>query len=216
MVTLQEANAVAVLNIATATFTSIVPMGQKNYSAIRTDLSDRDNGGTANLINPVVGNPVFGLYMPDAIGSYSVAGQTYYVTANEGDDRNDFLTPDETTTVANASYDLDNTVFPNELDLKTNAKLGRLTVSNSTGLRGDTDGDGDIDQILSYGARSFSILDAAGNIVFDSGDMIEMIVASQHASNFDDSRSDNKGPEPEGITVPTIRPRTHALVALAL
>jgi 2',3'-cyclic-nucleotide 2'-phosphodiesterase (5'-nucleotidase family) len=214
MVTLQEANAVAVLNIATATFTSIVPMGQKNYSAIRTDLSDRDNGGTANLINPVVGNPVFGLYMPDTIGSYSVAGQTYYVTANEGDDRNDFLTPDETTTVANASYDLDNTVFPNELDLKTNAKLGRLTVSNSTGLRGDTDGDGDIDQILSYGARSFSILDAAGNIVFDSGDMIEMIVASQHASNFDDSRSDNKGPEPEGITVATIGARTYAFVAL--
>jgi 2',3'-cyclic-nucleotide 2'-phosphodiesterase (5'-nucleotidase family) len=214
MVTLQEANAVAVLNIATATFTSIVPMGQKNYSAIRTDLSDRDNGGTATLINPVVGNPVFGLYMPDAIGSYSVAGQTYYVTANEGDDRDGFLTPDETTTVANGSYDLDNTVFPNELDLKTNAKLGRLTVSNSTGLRGDTDGDGDIDQILSYGARSFSILDAAGNIVFDSGDMIEMIVASQHASNFDDGRSDNKGPEPEGITVATIGARTYAFVAL--
>ena len=214
MVTLQEANAVAVLNIATATFTSIVPMGQKDYSTIRTDLSDRDNGGTANLINPVVGNPVFGLYMPDAIGSYSVAGQTYYVTANEGDDRNDFLTPDETTTVADGSYDLDNTVFPNELDLKTNAKLGRLTVSNSTGLRGDTDGDGDIDQILSYGARSFSILDAAGNIVFDSGDMIEMIVASQHASNFDDGRSDNKGPEPEGITVATIGARTYAFVAL--
>ena len=212
MVALQEANAVAVLNIATATFTSIVPMGQKDYSAIRTDLSDRDNGGTANLINPVVGNPVFGLYMPDTIGSYSVAGQTYYVTANEGDDRNDFLTPDETTTVAN--YDLDDTVFPNESDLKTNAKLGRLTVSNSTGLRGDTDGDGDIDQILSYGARSFSILDAAGNIVFDSGDMIEMIVASQHASNFDDSRSDNKGPEPEGITVATIGARTYAFVAL--
>jgi 2',3'-cyclic-nucleotide 2'-phosphodiesterase (5'-nucleotidase family) len=214
MVTLQEANAVAILNIATATFTSIVPMGQKDYSTIRTDLSDRDNGGTANLINPVVGNPVFGLYMPDTIGSYSVAGQTYYVTANEGDDRNDFLTPDETTTVANASYDLDDTVFPNESDLKTNAKLGRLTVSNSTGLRGDTDGDGDIDQILSYGARSFSILDAAGNIVFDSGDMIEMIVASQHASNFDDSRSDNKGPEPEGITVATIGARTYAFVAL--
>ena len=214
MVTLQEANAVAVLNIATATFTSIVPMGQKDYSTIRTDLSDRDNGGTATLINPVVGNPVFGLYMPDTIGSYSVAGQTYYVTANEGDDRNDFLTPDETTTVANASYDLDNTVFPNELDLKTNAKLGSLTVSNSSGLRGDTDGDGDIDQILSYGARSFSILNAAGNIVFDSGDMIEMIVASQHASNFDDSRSDNKGPEPEGITVATIGARTYAFVAL--
>ena len=209
MVTLQEANAVAVLDIASATFTSVAPLGKKSFSALRADFSDADG-----MKNPRTGQPVFGLYMPDAIASFSSSGQTYYVTANEGDDRNDFIAPNETTTVSNAGYDLDNAVFPNEADLKLNANLGKLTVSNLPGLRGDTDNDGDIDEILMYGARSFSILDSTGAIVFDSGDMIEMIVASLHNSNFDDGRSDNKGPEPEGVAVATLGARTFAFVGL--
>jgi hypothetical protein len=214
MVTLQEANAVAVLDIATATFTSVTPLGKKNFATGRHDFSDRDGAGATNLINPTTGSPVYGLYMPDAIAAYNASGQTYYVTANEGDDRNDFLTPDESTTVSNAGYDLDNTVFPNEAALKNQASLGRLTVSNAPGLRGDTDNDGDIDEILSYGGRSFSILDSTGAIVFDSGDMIENIIASQFTANFDDGRSDNKGPEPEGVTVSVIGSRTYAFVGL--
>ncbi|NJM37750.1 MAG: hypothetical protein HC845_07765 [Akkermansiaceae bacterium] len=218
MVTLQEANAVAILDIATATFTSVVPLGKKDFSTGRHDFSDRDGvtstGAATTLINPTTGNPVFGLYTPDAISSFTSGGQTYYVTANEGDDRNDFLNPDETTTVGNAAYDLDNATFPNEAALKNLANLGRLTVSNAPGLRGDTDGDGDIDQILSYGGRSFSILNSAGAIVWDSGDMIENIIASQFPANFDDGRSDNKGPEPEGVTVATLGARTYAFVGL--
>ncbi|MFM2243424.1 MAG: Trifunctional nucleotide phosphoesterase protein YfkN precursor, partial [Verrucomicrobiota bacterium] len=214
-VTLQEANAVAILDIATATFTSVVPLGEKDFSTGRHDFSDRDGPGNTQLVNPTTGNPVFGLYMPDAIASYEVDGQTYYVTANEGDDRNDFLNPDESTTVSNAGYDLDDTTFLDESTLKTNARLGRLTVSNATGLRGDEDpADGDIDRILSYGGRSFSILDSSGNQVFDSGDMIENIVASQFPSLFDDGRSDNKGPEPEGVTVAKIGARFFAFVGL--
>lgn len=216
MVTLQEANAVAILDIASASFTSVVPLGEKDFSTGKHDFSDRDGAGASNLVNPTTGNPVFGLYMPDAIASYQVGGQTYYFTANEGDDRNDFLNPDETTTVSNAGYDLDNATFPTETTLKTNASLGRLTVSNASGLRGDTDAvpDNDIDRILSYGGRSFSILDSTGARVYDSGDMIEMIVASQFPALFDDGRSDNKGPEPEGVTVAKIGARTFAFVGL--
>jgi hypothetical protein len=215
MVTLQEANALAILDIATATFTSVTALGEKDFSTGRHDFSDRDAaGGASGIANPVTGNPVFGLYMPDAVASYQVGGQTYYVTSNEGDDRNDFIDPNETTTVSNASYDLDNATFSTESTLKTNPSLGRLTVSNAPGLRGDTDGDGDIDKILSYGGRSFSILDSTGALIFDSGDMIEMIVASQFPAQFDDSRSDNKGPEPEGVTVAKIGARTFAFVGL--
>lgn len=209
MVTLQEANAVAVLDIASATFSSVAPLGKKDFTALRADFSDADG-----MKNPRTGQPVFGLYMPDAIASFSSGGQTYYVTANEGDDRNDFIAPNETTTVNNAGYVLDPTVFTDAATLKLNANLGKLTVSNLPGLRGDTDSDGDIDEILMYGARSFSILDSAGAIVFDSGDMIEMIVASLHGSNFDDGRSDNKGPEPEGVAVATLGARTFAFVGL--
>lgn len=214
LVTLQEANSVAVLDIATATFTSIKPLGKKDFSLGAHDFSDRDGAGGVNLANPTTGQPVFGLYMPDAIASYSAGGQTYYVTANEGDDRNDFITPVETTTVGATNYDLDDTLFPNEAALKNQASLGRLTVSNVPGIRGDTDNDGDIDEILSYGGRSFSILDSAGNIVFDSGDMLENIMASQFLSNNDDGRSDNKGPEPEGVTIATFGGRTYAFLSL--
>jgi uncharacterized protein YjiK/2',3'-cyclic-nucleotide 2'-phosphodiesterase (5'-nucleotidase family) len=214
MVTLQEANAVATLDIASATFTSVVPLGKKNFASGRYDFSDRDGAAAANLINPTTGNPVYGMYMPDAVASYSAAGQSYYITSNEGDDRNDFLNPDETTTVGNAGYVLDPTVFPNAAALKNQASLGRLTVCNSPGLRGDTDNDGDIDEILSYGGRSFSILDATGAIIWDSGDMIENIIASQFPANFDDTRSDNKGPEPEGVTIATLGARTYAFIGL--
>ncbi len=214
MVTLQEANAVAILDIATATFTSVVPLGKKDFSGLRVDFSDADGPAGSRLLNPTTGNPVFGLYMPDAVASYTAGGQTYYVMANEGDDRNDFLNPDETSLLGAVGYVLDPTVFPNAAALKNNAALGRLSVSNSPGLRGDTDGDGDIDEILAYGGRSFSILDAAGNRVFDSGDMIDLIVMSQHLGNFDDSRSDNKGAEPEGVTIATLGSRTYAFIGL--
>ncbi|NOS87891.1 MAG: hypothetical protein HOP34_05010, partial [Methylococcaceae bacterium] len=83
-------------------------------------------------------------------------------------------------------------------DWKTNNdKLNRMTVSTS----GDTDGDGDLDRLEAYGARSFSILDVNGSIVFDSGDQIEQIIKASYSSLWDDSRSDNKGPEPESAVV---------------
>jgi 2',3'-cyclic-nucleotide 2'-phosphodiesterase (5'-nucleotidase family) len=215
MVALQEANAIAMLDIATATFESVQALGEKDFSTGKYDFSDRDAaGGLTGIINPTAGNPVFGLYMPDGVASFQIGGQTYYISANEGDDRNDFIEPNETTTVSNALYDLDDATFPTESTLKNNGNLGRLTVSNLPGLRGDTDNDGDIDRILSYGGRSFSIYNASGARIYDSGDMIEMIVASQFPAQFDDSRSDNKGPEPEGVTVAKIGARTFAFVGL--
>lgn len=213
MVTLQEANAVAILDIATGTFTSIVPLPLKDFSTLLLDTSDRDGPGNGPAVS-LGSAPVFGLAMPDAIDSYSVGGRTYYVTANEGDDRDDFLAAGEAIRVGAAGYDLDNATFPNEVALKANAALGRLTVSNAPGLRGDTDGDGDIDQIQVYGGRSFSILDAQGAVVFDSGDLIERIIATEFPALFDDTRSDNKGPEPEGIEIAHVGDRIYAFVAL--
>jgi 2',3'-cyclic-nucleotide 2'-phosphodiesterase (5'-nucleotidase family) len=231
-VTLQEANAIGILDIATATFEDIVPLGLKSFSTLQADFSDRDSATHGTAIELKTGSPVFGMYMPDAIASYTVETNTYYVIANEGDDRDDFLTPDETIRVNSASYDLDNTLYTNEgtagstsvagTGLKGNDLIGRLTVSNVgagstdpniTRLRGDTDGDGDIDQILAYGARSFSILDATGTIVFDSADIIERVTAAI-PSAFDDTRSDNKAAEPEGITIGTVSGKTYAFVGL--
>ena len=96
MVTLQEANAVAILDIATATFVDIVPLGLKDWYGLKIDVSDRDGAGGTAAMKLITDSHLFGMYMPDAIAGYQVGGQTYYVMANEGDDRDDFLAPGET------------------------------------------------------------------------------------------------------------------------
>lgn len=220
MVALQEANAVGILNIAQKKFIDVVPLGLKKYAGLLTDFSDRDSDTGGNSYAPRSDLPVFGMYMPDAIAAFSSRGKTFYVTANEGDSRDDFMTPGETVRIKDVT--LDASKFPNAATLQSNAVLGRLDTPNPATvgrhISGDTDGDGDLDQILSYGARSFSILNSKGKVVFDSGDHIERFVAGQgtFASGglFDDGRSDNKGPEPEGVTTAVVGGRTLAFVGL--
>ena len=224
MVTLQEANAVAILNIATATFTEIKPLGLKNYSTLLADFSDRDSATNGQAIELKTGLPAFGMFMPDGISSYQVSGQTYYVTANEGDDRNDFLATPDVVSVNNTGYILDPTVFPTAgtagsttvagTGLKGNDQLGRLSVANLSGLRGDLDNDNDIDRILSLGSRSFSILDSSGKRIFDSGDAIDRILTTYAPFLYDDGRSDNKSAEPEGVSIAVIDSKTYAFIGL--
>ncbi|MEL7238425.1 MAG: choice-of-anchor I family protein, partial [Planctomycetota bacterium] len=195
-VTLQEANAIATVDLATATVTGITTAGMQDHSVVGLDASDRDGG-----INIATYDNLFGLRMPDAVASFTAGGTTFYMTANEGDDRGE----DERV----ADLVLDPTAFPNAAALQADEVLGRLGVST---IDGDTDGDGDFDQLFAYGSRSFTIYDDAGNIVFDSGDDFEQITAAAlpdffNANNDEngpdtfESRSDNKGPEPEGIAV---------------
>ncbi|BAZ09644.1 5'-nucleotidase/2',3'-cyclic phosphodiesterase [Calothrix sp. NIES-4071] len=215
-VTLQENNALAIVDIATATVTEIKPLGAKDHNIAGNAIDASDRDGAINIQNW----PVFGLYQPDAIASYTVNGQTYYITANEGDAR-DYTGFAEEVRVGSNSYVLDPTVFPNAATLKQNANLGRLTVTSATG---DTDGDGDFDRIEAFGSRSFSIWDSNGNQVFDSGDQLERITAAQVPSFFNsdgnfttpnfDTRSDNKGPEPEGVVVGVVNNRTYAFIGL--
>ncbi|MBD1824126.1 choice-of-anchor I family protein [Cyanobacteria bacterium FACHB-DQ100] len=215
-VTLQENNAIAIVDIATATVTDIKPLGAKNHNLPGNGIDPSDQDGGINIRNV----PVFGLYQPDAIASFAVNGQTYYITANEGDSRN-YPGFNEEVRVGSSSYVLDPTVFPNAATLKQNANLGRLQLTNATG---DIDGDGDIDRIEALGARSFSIWDASGNQVFDSGDQLERITAAQVPSVFNsdgsftspnfDTRSDNKGPEPEGVVIGVVNDRTYAFIGL--
>ncbi|WP_084227145.1 choice-of-anchor I family protein [Nostoc sp. KVJ20] len=213
-ITLQENNAIAILDIASATITSILPLGAKNHNLPGNGLDASDRDGKINIQNW----PIFGLYQPDAIASFSANGQTYYITANEGDSR-DYTGFSEEIRVGAAGYVLDPTVFPNAATLKQNTNLGRLQL---TGATGDIDGDGDFDRIEALGARSFSIWDASGNQIFDSGDQFEQITATKVPTLFNsdgaadtfDSRSDNKGPEPEGVVIGVINNRTYAFVGL--
>jgi len=203
MVTLQEANSLARVDIATGTVVDIIPLGLKNHSlpGNRLDASDRDGAGNAALNGNLQNWNVFGMYMPDGISSFSQNGNQYYVTANEGDGREYLPAFVDEVRVGAATIDpkLDAILdVAHGVDWQTNNdKLNRLTVSTS----GDTDGDGDLDQLQVYGGRSFSVLDANGNLVFDSGDEIEQIIKDLYPALWDDSRSDNKGPEPESAVV---------------
>ncbi|MEO0457776.1 MAG: choice-of-anchor I family protein [Cyanobacteria bacterium P01_A01_bin.114] len=218
-VTLQEANTLGVLDVISGEFTDLIGLGLKEYPAL--DASDLDEG-----IN-IQDWPVFGLYMPDAIATYDVDGETYIVTANEGDDRGDAHEEGrgdaiQLTNVGSAiSFGRNGVALSPSIDaaLLEAEALGRLTISS---LDGDTDGNGDIDQIVAYGGRSFSIWHADGTLVYDSGDEFEQITAQQIPDLFNskgdpdslDARSNAKGPEPEGVTVGTLGDRTLAFIGL--
>jgi hypothetical protein len=175
------------------------------------DASDRDNA--INIRNW----PIFGMYQPDAIASYRVGNKTYLITANEGDAR-DYDTFAEEARIKDLA--LDPVAFPNAAALQADAALGRLTVTTTLG---DTDNDGDYDELYVFGGRSFSIWDDQGNLVYDSGEDFERITAQLFPNDFNsnndgngtfDNRSDNKGPEPEGVTTGVINGRTYAFIGL--
>jgi myo-inositol-hexaphosphate 3-phosphohydrolase/sugar lactone lactonase YvrE len=160
--------------------------------------------------------PVFGLFQPDSIGAYAFNGETFYVTANEGDAR-DYDGFSEEARIKDVI--LDPTAFPNAAELQSDEQIGRLSITTELG---DTDGDGDFDQLYSYGGRSFSIWNSAGNLVFDSGDAFEQMTAqiypeffnASNSNNTFDNRSDDKGPEPEGLVLGEINGRTYAFIGL--
>jgi hypothetical protein len=88
---------------------------------------------------------------------------------------------------------MDPVAFPDRVNLRTDALLGRLNITTTLG---DLDGDGDYDQLYSFGARSFSIWNAeTGKQVFDSGN--ELDYKAKDLNVYDDARSDDKSVEPE-------------------
>jgi hypothetical protein len=195
---LQENNAIGVINLETGLPLRVVPLGFKNHNLPGNGLdpSDRDNAvAIANW-------PVFGMYQPDGIAFFRNARGSFIITANEGDARA-YPGFNEETRVGDLR--LDPTAFPNGDMLKNPAQLGRLRTTNALG---DIDGDGDFDRIYTFGARSFSVWNAETlQQVFDSGDQLERLTANlpifnmSHNNNIRDDRSDDKGPEPEGLAI---------------
>lgn len=212
-VTMQENNAMAIIDLSTNTITSLVGLGFKDHSLSGNGLDNTDKDGAINIGT----QPVFGMYMPDAIASFTNGGNTYILSANEGDSR-DYDGYSEEVRVEDLI--LDPTVFPNAASLQTDNSIGRLKTTTATG---DIDNDGDHDVIYTYGARSFSIWNSAGALVYDSGDIIEQQIALADPTNFNsnnddnssmDKRSDDKGPEPEAIEYGVFDGTPYAFVGL--
>jgi DNA-binding beta-propeller fold protein YncE len=224
-VTLQENNALAIINIAGATVEKIVGLGLKDHS-LEGNAMDVTNLNADGALN-IRAWPVHGMFQPDAIHAVTLQGRTYLITANEGDAR-DYDAYSEEARVGDTGYPLDPMAFPNAIALKTTEDLRRLTVSTATG---DLDGDGDFDRIDVFGARSVSILDQQGRLVWDSGEMFERIAEvndlllnpasptptlfnTTSTANSRRNRSDDKGVEPESVVVGYVNGRTYAFVGL--
>jgi hypothetical protein len=219
-VTLQEANAIAEVDLNRSRVTRIRALGTKDHGVTGAglDASDRDTPGSSNagLIN-IRTWPVRGMYMPDAVAAFRSGGRTHLITANEGDARD---WPGFTDEARVNALTLDATAFPPSTDWKNNDNLGRLTVSRTDGQAAD----GEYESLSAYGARSATIWDASrGTVVWDSGDRFEQRVALQAPAFFNsdgdapssfDTRSDNKGPEPEGVDVGRVNGRDYAFVGL--
>jgi 3-phytase len=205
--TLQENNAFLVIDLRRERIEGIEPLGLKDYNRRGSGLDPSDEDGIE------IGRwPVYGMYMPDGLSAFEVRGRTYILSGNEGDDR------EESERIKD--LDLDPDKFPDAASLQEDENLGRLQVSS---IDGDTDGDGDYDKLYSYGARSFSIWDVSVDQVFDSGDQLEQLGATlapqlYNAEEGDpgsvDSRSDNKGPEPEGVTTGEIKGGVYGFIGL--
>lgn len=211
-VTLQENNAMAEIDLANARVREIRALGFKDHSqpGRGLDPSDRDGGIR-------IGNwPVLGWYMPDSVSLYRSGGESFLVMANEGDAR-DYDTFSEEARVKDLA--LNPATFPNAAALQADAAIGRLNV---TTVNGDDDGDGQYERLYAFGARSFSIRRTDASLVWDSGDQLEQITAAANPRFFNadntennfDNRSDNKGPEPEGLALGRIAGRHYAFVGL--
>lgn len=209
-VSLQENNAIAVIDIANAQVTQIVALGMKNYGLMANalDASDRDDIS----IEPEAG--VYGLHMPDGIATFASHGVNYVLTANEGDSRDD---------VDECGYDDFADLDPVLAGRDDDEELGRLDFICDMAM--DSDGDNDIDRLVAFGGRSFSVVTTDG-VVADSGDDFERITAhldildgsvvfnASNTNNDRQNRSDNKGPEPETVVVAQVDGRVYAFIGL--
>lgn len=235
-VSIQEANSLAIVDLTTNTLAGVIGLGFKDWGSLQLDASDRDGG-----VNFKLYPGLYGMYQADTIDSYYWNNANFIVTANEGDGREYFFDAEseaDCTAKGGLDYDEDDgcLAFIDEIrveDLSLAANfdylnnddndIGRLVVTAFKGSTdGSNDGSGTYDELYTYGARSFTIWDTNGLVVFDSGDDVERITASIYGPLFNnnndgnegDTRSDAKGAEPEALTLGKIDGKQYAFLGL--
>ncbi|MEG0453575.1 MAG: choice-of-anchor I family protein, partial [Coprobacillus sp.] len=210
-ITLQEANAIAILDLETLTIENINSVGFEDYSKTSIDIDKKDE-----KYNPKTYSSLRGIRMPDAISVYTVNNVDYLITANEGDSR-------------------DWNGYLNEIEVNfgkgKSSPSGQITSDNS-GLTGkviffDTnDYDGlNKDNDYLFGGRSstmFKVENQSLQEVFTTGNDFESKTANylkeyfncSNDNNTIDDRSGKKGPEAEGVTIGQIEDKTFAFIGL--
>ncbi|WP_072680028.1 choice-of-anchor I family protein [Arcobacter sp. LA11] len=201
-VTLQENNALAIVDISTNSVDSVVSLGFKDHSLEENSIDIEEEGET--LLKTYTG--LYGMYQPDSIDSYKIGTKTYLVTANEGDGR-EYGDYENETKISKLSLDSSiASAYTDENDLKVNNELGKVNDSYT--------------KLYTFGARSFSIWDEMGALVFDSKNELAKLTSKfepelfNHDDGEKDGRSGNKGVEPEALAVGEVNDKTYAFVGL--
>ncbi|MGN0488893.1 MAG: choice-of-anchor I family protein [Ruminococcus sp.] len=210
-VSLQEANAVAVLDIETNTYKGVYSAGFEDYSKVPVDIDKKDE-----TYSPKTYDSLRGIRMPDGISLVTVGGTDYLLTANEGDSREwaEYLNEDE------RNFGKDKTSPTGKITPENSGISGKVVFFDSSDYNG-------LDSNLDYlfGGRTFTMFKVTDNglqEVFTSGCDFEKLTSEYiplhfNCSNDDitiDDRSGKKGPEPESVTVGTVKDKTYAFVAL--
>lgn len=232
----QENNAVAIIDLSTNSISAVLALGYKDHSQTGNEMDASNRDDAINIVN----HPVKGIYHPDAAAFVTINGQGYLITANEGDARDYWFDVDseaECYNLGGLDYDdgecmayseetrvedvaLDTLVFTDYVELQKEENTGRLKITTSMG---DTDNDGEFEELYSYGARSYAIWNATtGALVYDSGAELEERMAALEPDMFNttndenefDNRSDDKGPEPEAVTIGRYGDSTYAFIGL--
>lgn len=204
-VSLQEANAIAVVDLTKNEISEIKSLGfvdfSKEENAIDLIADDQYDAKTYP--------DTYGVRMPDGISLYEKDGKTYLLTTNEGDSRewgeedsSQYFSNEKKVTVVAAD--------------QTKAKKVRALDPDMTA--GSEDG-----KTYLYGSRSFSIFDTdTMELVYDSANAFEQKTAEVLAKYFNcsnddnaaDGRSQKKGPEPESVVVGMVGGKAYAFTGL--
>lgn len=207
-ITLQEANAIAVLSLKTQKITDIYSAGYEDFSEVAVDIDKKYNSKTYESLK--------GIRMPDGISVKTLNGVDYIVTANEGESRKwkNYINEDE-----------------RDFGKNETSPTGKITSENS-GLTDkvvffdtkDYDGLNNENDYL-FGGRSmtiFKVNDESLTEVYTSKDDFESTIAQYieeyfNCSNYDKTNDyllGEKGPEAESITIGTVDNYIYAFIGL--
>ena len=206
-ITLQEANAVAILDLVSGTYRGVYSLGYQDLSLEENALDLIEDGAYSSNTYP----DAVAAYMPDGISMYESNGKTYLVTANEGDAR-DWGDEEADTEFCNENKET--------LIAADGTEAEKVRIIDPEVTDGLPEG-----KAVLFSSRSFSIFRVDENgltQVFDSGKDFEELSNKYipeyfNCSNDDneyDSRSPKKGPEPESVTVGTVGNDLYAFIAL--
>lgn len=198
-VSLQENNAIGVIDLKLKKITNVFGLGALDHSILGQGLDFRKDGKIK-----IENAPILGLRQPDGIAVLSENGRHYILTANEGASRNYSSYSDETDILSLFQKGLLN---PDIFNSSWLTALQKHTFSIM-----EPCSNGPCNHVYAFGSRSMSVFDGqTGKILFDSGDQIEKMIAKTTPSLFNwnakkgklkiDARSEDKGAEPEMVTI---------------